>query len=80
MGTNNLEISIAQSPAEAPKYGKDFTAVNIDKAIIVKKGTVNGNPTVDLQFTDANGNKFIAMATGAIIESLAGAIRGVKHN
>lgn len=74
---NILSMEFKASPAEAPDYntnGEGFKAANILKAIIVKKGTVEGNDTVDLQFEDEAGQKYVAMLTGRLIKSLAAAI------
>jgi hypothetical protein len=72
-----LHIEICPNPETAPNYNKDhpeFKSAYLIKAIIVKNGTVNGNSTVDLQFTDSDGNMFIAMSTATIIKSLASAL------
>lgn len=79
MGTNNLKITIANSVAEAPSYvGTDIGASNLHSAVIVKKGTSSGKPTVDLRFTDGDGKEHVAMITGAILVSLAAAIEGAQ--
>lgn len=79
MISSNLHIQVTESAADAPVYGKDFKMVKITKAIIVPKGSVNGNPTVDLQLEDAAGNKYLIMATGGILENLGAAIKGVRE-
>ena len=78
MITNTVSIEIVDSPDQAPKYEKDFTLLKMQKCIVVGKGTVNGNPTIDIQLTDENGNKFLIMATGGIIEMISGAIAGKR--
>ena len=76
MGMNHLAIQIVASPDEAPKYKEEggWNAANLNKAIVVKNGTVGGNSTIDLQFQDEKGNKFVAMITAKLLKSLAGAI------
>jgi hypothetical protein len=77
LNTNTLPIEIKDSIEEAPDYktnGEGFEAAEIIKAIVVRRGTVEGNDTVDIQFQDLKGNKFIAMTTGALIKMLAAAI------
>lgn len=76
MGTNNLKIEIFDSVEEAPNYEKPIVAVSLDIARIVKNGTVEGNPTVDLVLTDEAGVQYVAMVTGGIIKMLASAIEG----
>lgn len=70
-----LDMKIAENPDEAPNYTEEFKLVKLDKAIVVCQGTVEGNPTVDLQMSDAAGNKYLIMATGGIIEALGIAVR-----
>lgn len=73
MGTNNITILIKDSPAEAPNYntnGEGFKMASLDTAIVVRKGTVEGNATVDLQFTAADGTKYVAMVTAAILKTV----------
>lgn len=73
MGTNNITIQICQSPDEAPNYntnGRGIKAASLDTAIVVKNGTVEGNATVDLQFTDDKGNRYVAMITANLLKSV----------
>lgn len=80
LGTNDLNIVMADTVAEAPNYEKpDYEGANLTTAVVVGNGTVGGNPTVDFVFEDENGQKYIAMLTGGIVESLAGAVRGMKE-
>ncbi len=73
MGTNSLKINICNSIEEAPNYNKDgkgFKAASLVKAIIVRNGTKDENDTVDLQFKDESGQKYICMTTGKILKML----------
>lgn len=75
--TNDLRVEIKKSIDEAPNYntnGEGFNFATFDAAIIVRKGTEEGRDTVDLQFTDANGKKHVAMITGRIIQQIASLI------
>lgn len=74
MITDNMNIQITKGVEDAPKYGNDFKAVKIDTVVVVPRGTVNGNPTVDIQLSDADGNKYVVMVTGGIIETLASVV------
>jgi len=71
MGTNNLSIEVFPSPAEAPNYMTEdgWKAATLTKAIIVRNGTQGGNATIDLQFTDEQGNKYVAMITAALLRN-----------
>lgn len=74
---NALSIEIYDTPAKAPHYNRDTVvrSATITKAVIVKNGTVSGKPTVDIQFTDDEGIQYVAMITGALVESLAQVLR-----
>lgn len=78
MITNNVNVKIFNSIAEAPIHSKEIIAVKIDEALIVKKGMTSGAPTVDLCMTDKDGNKYVALVTGKILNSIAQVVRGVS--
>lgn len=70
-----LAIKIFEKPEEAPIYSKqDFTSVLLNEAVVVKNGTIEGNPTIDLVLTDAEGKSYVAMVTGRLLKGLANAI------
>ena len=46
--------------------------------LLVGKGTVNGAPTLDIQMEDANGNKYMALMSGGMLESINGACKGLE--
>lgn len=73
MGTNNIAIKIANTVEEAPDYKKlgGWQHADCKTAVIVRNGTEGGNDTVDLQFTDEKGNKFVAMLTANILKTIA---------
>jgi len=80
LGTNSLKIVMADTPSEAPNYEKpDYKGANLTTAVVVGKGTVAGNPTVDFVFEDEDGQKYVAMLTAGLIENLTGAIQGMKE-
>lgn len=70
----NLQIEIFNSPSEAPDYNKEEHSRKtafLTKAVIVRKGTVYGHDTVDLQFEDEAGNKYVALVSGFLLKSVA---------
>jgi hypothetical protein len=80
LGTNDLQILLADSPTEAPTYRKpEYLAANLTTVQIVGRGTVSGAPTVDFIFVDENGQKYVAMLTGGLVENIAAAILGMKQ-
>lgn len=70
----SLKISVFDYPGEAADAGYAYTApvkaATLQEAVIVRQGTKAGNPTVDLIFTDADGNKYVAMITGNLLKAL----------
>jgi hypothetical protein len=77
--TNALSIQVVDTPQQAPNYNRDSIDVRgatISKVIVVKRGTVEGNPTVDFQIVDRQGGQYVAMLTGKIVQSLAKVIDG----
>lgn len=76
MGTNSIALHIFNDPSEAPNYntdGKGTLSANLDAAIIVKNGTESGSATVDLQFTDKNGQRYVAMITANLLRMVLAA-------
>lgn len=68
----HLSIEIKDSPEVAPNYGKEggWKGAVLKKAIIVKNGTISGAATIDLQFEDEHGNKYVAMVTAALLKGV----------
>lgn len=71
MNTNSIQIKICDSIEDAPNYNKlgGYQAVSLKELIIVKKGTVGGNDTIDLIFEDEEGNKFVSMITAKLLKN-----------
>lgn len=75
MGTNNITIKIC-TVEEAPNYntgtngGAGFNGAQLDGAIIVRKGMISGNDTVDLQFTSQDGKKFSCLITARLLKQV----------
>ncbi len=83
--TSKVSIEIVDSPHDAPDYNisdETFILLKVDKCIIVGKGMETGDPSVDIQLSDKDGNKFLIMATGGIMEMIGSAVSGkrIKDN
>lgn len=70
-----IEITICDGVDEAIAKGytydpPNYTKVNIQKAIVVRRGTVDGNSTVDLIMQDDKGNKYVALITSNLLKSI----------
>ena len=72
MGTNALSLEVCASPECAPDYKQQggWKAATLKKAVVVRNGTLAGNATIDLQFTDDQGNRYVAMITAALLRQL----------
>ena len=79
MITTGFIVEPQHTIESAPKYDESVTLIKVDKAIIVEKGTIDNNPTVDLQCSDIDGKKYVIMATGGILKMLISAIKGVEN-
>ncbi len=71
----HLDIAIVEDAHEATKHGyfyrpPVYQPVNIEKVVVVKKGTQAGNSTVDLVLVDEKGQKYVVMVTGALLRSI----------
>ena len=78
MGTNNLKVKVVHLD-DAPDYDEaEWQAIDMTDTLVIKEGTIQGNPTVDFRFKDKAGKKYIAMMTGGIIQNLAAIIEGAK--
>ncbi len=51
-------------------YRDGFSAVEIEKVVVVQNGTQGGNSTVDLILVDEKGNRYVTMLTGALLKSI----------
>lgn len=72
MSSNSIVIKRFDSPLKAPSYNlPEFKHATLDQVMIVKKGTVGGKSTLDLVFTDENGQKHVAMITASIIRQVS---------
>lgn len=70
----SLNIKIFEDAKDAPNYndlianGEKIANAKLTDAYIVKNGTENGHPTIDLIFVDDAGNKYIAMITANLLK------------
>jgi len=78
MITKSISIKIFDNPDQAPNYKEDTKIIQGKACLIVQGGTTTGKPTIDFQFEDADGNKYLMMTTGALMSMIAGAMAGVE--
>lgn len=74
-----IDIKLFNTALEAPIYRQpEFNGATLVEAVIVRDGTVNGNPTVDLIFMDAEGKKYVTMVTFALLDAVRAAATGTQ--
>lgn len=77
---DHLKITIFDNPEAAPNYTlPEYEPAVLDSAVVVGKGTVEGNPTVDLIFTDVTGQKHVALVKGSYLEALGKMITAKRN-
>jgi len=72
-----INMHVFKDADEATDYGFNYnewdtrpnTIVATD-AVIVRNGTVQGRPTIDLISVDAQGNKHVVMLTGRLLHAI----------
>ncbi len=74
---NHLPIVICQDAGDAIAQGYDYASkgdefkpIELTQAVVVRNGTVGGNPTVDFVLTDQAGQKYVVMLTGALVKAI----------
>ena len=74
---NHLTVTVVQDAQEAIEKGFNYAAksdeykpIEITKVVVVRDGTMERNPTVDLVLTDEAGQKYVVMVTGALLKSI----------
>lgn len=71
----HLAVSIVQDAGEAIEKGflyrePEYEGISIEQIVVVRDGTIEGNPTVDFVLKDSTGKKFVVMLTGALVKSI----------
>lgn len=71
----HLDMTICDSPEDAVEKGfkyesPEYQQAHLKKAVVVRKGTVNGHSTVDLIFENNDGNKFVAMISSNLLKMI----------
>ena len=71
----HLDISVVADADEATSRGfvygtREFTAVEIEKVVVVRNGMQSGKPSVDLILKDETGKRYVVMITGALLKSI----------
>lgn len=72
-----INMHIFNDAEEATGYGFNYNewekrpnTVVVTDAVIVRNGTVQGLPTIDLICVDQQGNKHVLMITGRLLKSV----------
>lgn len=78
----SLNVVTCADAKQAVEDGYDYrnwgvppTPLDITKVVVVRRGTVSGNPTVDLLLTDETGKQFVTMVTGALWDTVSQVVK-----
>ena len=71
----HLKIAVCADADDAIRKGfdykgRDIKPIEISQVVVVQKGTVEGNSTVDLLLHDEAGNSYVVMVTGNLLKSI----------
>jgi hypothetical protein len=75
--TANVYKNAQEAIADGHVYLAPTKPLTLQRAVIIQDGTINGKPTVDLVFTDTEGNQYVAMTTNAILDMVQSCVAGV---
>lgn len=74
---NHLSIIICEDAKDAIEQGYDYNTwrpdvkpIEVEKVVVVRKGTQQGNPTVDFVLRDGSGQTFVFMVTGNLLKTI----------
>ena len=72
---NHLKVTVCEDATDAIRHGflyraPVFLPIQVDQAVLVKKGTLEQKATVDLVMVDEKGQKYVCMMTAALLATL----------
>lgn len=74
---NHLAVAICDDASEAIARGFNWAEarprvkpIKVKEVVVVRKGTVEGNATVDFVLQDETGQRFVFMLTGNLLKSI----------
>lgn len=74
---NQLAIAMCDDAGDAIAKGFDYAKatppikpIEVKQVVVVRKGTLEGRPTVDFVLEDETGQRFVFMVTGRLIKSI----------
>lgn len=78
------EIQIYTTAQEAAQAGHiyrqpRYEAINLDRVVIIRRGTQNGLPTIDLVFKDQHGQEHVNMITGRLLAMIVATANGAQN-
>lgn len=73
----SLRVKVFEDADEAIAGGYDYKAhtppvkpIEVKEVVVVRRGTVGGNASVDFVLEDETGQKFVFMVTGNLLKSI----------
>jgi hypothetical protein len=73
---NVLKLKIIEGDT-APRYDVG-TELTLEEVVITEQGTVAGLPIVDVKMRGPDGEFYLLVLTGRIVNSIAMAVRGIN--
>lgn len=74
---NHINMNVFKDADEATDYGFNYNEwdkrpelVTATDAVIVRNGTVQGLPTIDIICVDEQGNKHVMLITGRLLKAV----------
>lgn len=74
-----IQLELFDRPEDAPTYrAPEHQAIIFTGANIVGRGTVSGEPTIDLLLEDETGQKWMAMVKSSHLQNISAAVSGMR--
>lgn len=72
---NHLNVTVCEDSHDAVAKGFDYSKdgikpIEVQQVVVVRKGTQEGNATVDFVLQDESGQRFVFMVTGNLLKAI----------
>ena len=73
---NRISVVVCEDVSDAVRAGYDYSKdetikpIDIEKIVVVRRGTEGGNPTVDFILRAEDGSRYVFMLTGRLLKSI----------
>lgn len=71
----HIKVTVCEDASDALRHGFLYRPpihmpIEIEQAVVVKKGTQAGRATVDLVMQDSSGQKYVCMVSAALLQAV----------